>query len=465
MVYVRNFKPPHTQFVLGRVHIDFVMESENGVNMEDESRAVESPHVDNSAVDLTKESETVDCGQKARTPNEISEPVAETDNLNSSKTKIQVSMTVPKSKNVKTSKELGTAGGSSKNNKLTKEKPTLTSFAQSPRPSRRVLSQSLSFPTRRASTDVMDKSIDKYPVKTVTKRIGEKVINSRTQISEDALLKNSSKNALNRVMTKGVNKNTVEQNPKPEKTTFLPKEDDDVHSTSSGATPRGSRNSCPGFAFRLDERAEKRKKFFLKLEEKIQAKEVEKTNLQAKSKESQQAEIKQLRKSMTFKATPMPSFYKEPLPKAELKKIPITRPVSPKLGRHKSSTAEASTSVHSPRQNGEPTNSPKAFQTNSEKVTISLKKAAKKPQTKLHPNESKTGGAAIKPKSKINKTERQHPKPDIAETTKQQENQPVDHPESNDGGELNSGLDPPNNEGTTATASTEIMAAEIAVGG
>ena len=98
-------------------------------------------------------------------------------------------------------------------------------------------------------------------------------------------------------------------------------------------------------------------------------------------------------------------------------------------------------------------------------MTISLKKAAKKPQTKLHPNESKTGGAAIKPKSKINKTERQHPKPDIAETTKQQENQPVDHPESNDGGELNSGLDPPNNEGTTATASTEIMAAEIAVGG
>ncbi|XP_022935462.1 protein WVD2-like 4 [Cucurbita moschata] len=441
------------------------MESENGVNMEDESRAVESPHVDNSAVDLTKESENVDCGQKAPTLNEISEPVAETDNLNSSKTKIQVSMTVPKSKNVKTSKELETAGGSSKNNKLTKEKPTLTSFAQSPRPSRRVLSQSLSFPTRKASTDVMDKSIDKYPVKTVTKRIGEKVINSRTQISEDALLKNSSKNALNRVMTKGVNKNTVEQNPKPEKTTFLPKEDDDVHSTSSGATPRGSRNSCPGFAFRLDERAEKRKKFFLKLEEKIQAKEVEKTNLQAKSKESQQAEIKQLRKSMIFKATPMPSFYKEPLPKAELKKIPITRPVSPKLGRHKSSTAEASTSVHSPRQNGEPTNSPKAFQTNSEKVTISLKKAAKKPQTKLHPNESKTGGAAIKPKSKINKTERQHPKPDIAETTKQQENRPVDHPESNDGGELNSGLDPPNNEGTTATASTEIMAAEIAVGG
>lgn len=61
-----------------------MMESENGVNVEDESCAVEMPQVDNSAVDLTNEGE----------------------NLSSSKTKIQASVTVTKSKNVKASKVL-----------------------------------------------------------------------------------------------------------------------------------------------------------------------------------------------------------------------------------------------------------------------------------------------------------------------------------------------------------------------
>ncbi|PHT99049.1 Protein WVD2-like 1 [Capsicum chinense] len=335
------------------------MESENGVPVEEEKIVVTEKNLD-----MSKEEENVSETKANANEEKVNEE------LNVSVVKTELPRNAPKSKG--SSQKKIAANGTSKNNKMAKDQASLRGIAALARSNKASQSQSLSFPARGVSSDVMRKSIDVYPKKSDGKEVKTKGVKNETSLSKGSsasssrgvsggVLKNANANggvatsrrttiavvpslrqsmsgkplSANGTVKKATSEVSNDENKKPTKAALPIKEEEDARSTTSSpinstpfvsvvtrsTTPRGQRRaSIAGFSFRLEERAEKRKEFLAKIEEKIQAKEEEKNNLQAKSKENQEAEIKQLRKSLTFKATPMPNFYKEPPPKAELRK-------------------------------------------------------------------------------------------------------------------------------------------------
>ncbi|KAJ4822219.1 hypothetical protein Tsubulata_045754 [Turnera subulata] len=129
---------------------------------------------------------------------------------------------------------------------------------------------------------------------------------------------------------------------------------------SGGRNKTQSPKVCKPFSLRTEERAARRKEassiiFFYaplqKLEEKFNANQTNIVQQQATLKEKAELELKKLRKTLCFKARPLPKFYKEREAATQIEKVPLTHSQSPESGEAPAPCTSQSISPHHPPRN------------------------------------------------------------------------------------------------------------------